>query len=297
MKRIFLILLFSTTTLNPQQIKISKPKEIKFATPFLLNIETENTINITSFSTASFKNSDFELLEYKINQNKIELKVIPFNVGISTFPTLTLNLSNFTQIKTPPLQLEIKPLYNPKETDQIRDIAPIIKFLWWLKLLVILLIIIAAYLLYRKISKKRKETLPLIYTQDNRTPYQRAKDKLNQLIEKNLIAQNKIKEYYIELSDIVRVFIEEEFKIPSTQMTSNELIKKLKGNFKIEIIIALREFLETADLVKFAKYIPQIEKINKNTKDAELLIDMLNNFSIEQKIKKEEKSNEESSKK
>lgn len=288
MKKIFFIIFFTALSLSAQQIKISKPKEIKFANPFSLLIELENGDSIISFSTNAFNGSDFELLNYKIKQNKVELKIIPFNVGISTIPSLTLNLSNLTQIKTPPLPLEIKPLYNPKETDQIRDIAPIIKFLWWLNLLILILFGIIVYLIYKKILKNKKRNDPQIQLQDTRTPYERAKDKLNKLIAKRLIEQDKIKEYYIELSEIVRVFIEEEFKIPATQLTSNELIRKMKDKFKIEIIIALREFLEVSDLVKFAKYIPQIERINKNTKDAEALIEMLNNFSVEQKIKEEE---------
>lgn len=289
MKKNFLIFFLITINLNAQQIKISKPKEIKFSNPFSLVIELEKNYNIVSFSTTVFKDSDFEILNYTIKQNKIELKLIPFNVGISTIPSLTINLSNLTETKTPPLPLEIKPLYNPKETDQIRDIAPIIKFLWWLNLLMLILLSVIIYLIYKKILKNKQKNNIQINLQDTRTPYQRAKDKLKELTSKRLLEEDKIKEYYIELSDIVRVFIEEEFKIPATQMTSNEIIKKLKNDFKIEIIIALREFLEISDLVKFAKYIPQIERINKNTKDAENIIEMLNNFSIEQKIKEEEK--------
>lgn len=285
---IYLILNFILALdLHPQQVKILKPKEIKFSTPFSLIIEVEN-YNITSVSTQSIKDSDFEFISLKLKDKKAITELIPFNVGISTLPSLTLTLDgNLREIKTPPLPLEIKPLYNPKENDQIKDITPIFEFLWWLKLLIMIILILLAYLIYKKIKSKKNLNQYQISI-DTRTPYEKAIDRLKELIAKKLIEQNKVKEYYTELSDIVRTYIEEEFKIPATQLTSNELIRKLKNEFKIEIIIILREFFEISDLVKFAKYLPEIERINKNTQDAENLITLMNNHSIEKRKKEEE---------
>ncbi|MGC8867561.1 MAG: hypothetical protein ACP5PA_05050, partial [Elusimicrobiales bacterium] len=78
-----------------------------------------------------------------------------------------------TEIKTPALALEIKPLYNPKETDQIRDIAPIFSFLWWLKIVITILLILLGWLAYRKFRKKTPHPQNITY-KDMRTPYERA---------------------------------------------------------------------------------------------------------------------------
>ncbi|MGC8867724.1 MAG: hypothetical protein ACP5PA_05900, partial [Elusimicrobiales bacterium] len=128
-------------------------------------------------------------------------------------------------------------------------------------------------------------------------PYERAMDSMRDLISKNLVEQNRIKEFYFELSDIIRKYIEEEFNVCATQMTSNELVRKLKNEFSIEIIIKLKEFLEISDLVKFAKYIPEIERINKNIQEANDIIKKMDEFSKEKKIKQEEKIESEAIKK
>ncbi|MCX7641588.1 MAG: hypothetical protein N2Z20_03025 [Elusimicrobiales bacterium] len=291
---IYIILFVFNIELNSQQLKILKPKEIKFSTPFSLIIEIDNnTYNITSVNTDTLKNSDYICTSFKIKKNKITTELIAFNVGVSTLPSITITLDgDLREIKTPPLPLEIKPLYNPKETDEIKDIAPIVEFLWWLKALIIVLILISAYILIRILTKNKKKKLVVMSQLDTRTPYERAMDKIKELISKKLIEQDKIKEYYTELSDIVRKYIEEEFFISATQMTSNELIKKLKNDLKIEIIIPLREFLEISDLVKFAKYIPEIERINKNTLDAENLIKMANQYIVEKRKEEEKLKNE-----
>ncbi len=293
---VFSIFFLISQVLNSQQLKILKPKEIKFATPFSLIIEIDSKYSIISVSTSSIAQSDFEFIGMKIKNSKLILDTIAFNVGISTFPSLAINTHLNTEIKTPALALEIKPLYNPKETDQIRDIAPIFSFLWWLKIVITILLILLGWLAYRKFRKKTPHPQNITY-KDMRTPYERAMDSMRELISKNLVEQNRIKEFYFELSDIIRKYIEEEFNVCATQMTSNELVRKLKNEFSVEIIIKLKEFLEISDLVKFAKYIPEIERINKNIQEANDIIKKMDEFSKEKKIKQEEKIESEAIKK
>ncbi|MGC9070812.1 MAG: hypothetical protein ACP5IO_05840 [Elusimicrobiales bacterium] len=293
---VFSIFFLISQVLNSQQLKILKPKEIKFATPFSLIIEIDSKYSIISVSTSSIAQSDFEFIGMKIKNSKLILDTIAFNVGISTFPSLAINTHLNTEIKTPALALEIKPLYNPKETDQIRDIAPIFSFLWWLKIVITILLILLGWLAYRKFRKKTPHPQNITY-KDMRTPYERAMDSMRDLISKNLVEQNRIKEFYFELSDIIRKYIEEEFNVCATQMTSNELVRKLKNEFSVEIIIKLKEFLEISDLVKFAKYIPEIERINKNIQEANDIIKKMDEFSKEKKIKQEEKIESEAIKK
>ncbi|MCX7905231.1 MAG: hypothetical protein N2446_00845 [Elusimicrobiales bacterium] len=291
---LYSILFFFNIDLNSQQFKILKPKEIKFSTPFSLIIELDNNINnVTYVSTETLKNSDYICTSIKIKKNKIIAELIAFNVGISTFPSITINVEgSLREIKTPPLPLEIKPLYNPKETDEIKDITPIVEFLWWIKAIIIALVFIFTYIIISILTKNKKKEVTIMSQPDTRTPYEKAMDRIKELISKKLIEQDKIKEYYTELSDILRKYIEEEFFIPATQMTTNELIKRLKNDIKIEIIILLREFLEISDLVKFAKYIPEIEKINKNTIDVENLIKTMNQHIVEKRKEEEKLKNE-----
>ena len=58
-------------------------------------------------------------------------------------------------------------------------------------------------------------------------PFDTAKMRLKELDGKELISQNKIKLYYVELTDIVRTFIERELNIPALESTTDELLETI----------------------------------------------------------------------
>ena len=90
---------------------------------------------------------------------------------------------------------------------------------------------------------------------------------------------NQIKEYYSELTEIVRGFIERELKVPALESTTDELIDILTDfndskaiSTTKETIKKLRDLLREADLVKFAKSKPFSEQIEANRKEAEEVV-------------------------
>jgi hypothetical protein len=126
-------------------------------------------------------------------------------------------------------------------------------------------------ILYFIFRKKIKKAVQKIYV----APIQEAMQRLKELDEKQLLQQNKIKIYYSELTDIVRTYIEKDIKIPALESTTNELIETIidfnessKLGISKETIKQLKEVLESADLVKFAKSKPIIEEILNNTQNA-----------------------------
>ena len=74
------------------------------------------------------------------------------------------------------------------------------------------------------------------------------------------------KEYYTELSEAIRNYINGRFGFNAMEMTSSEIIDKLMQVKDESALSELRELFQTADLVKFAKYIPLM-----NENDANLL--------------------------
>lgn len=114
-------------------------------------------------------------------------------------------------------------------------------------------------------------------------PYEEAIFRLNELDEKLLWQNNKVKEYYSELTEIVRGYMERELKVPTLEKTTDEVLDMLK-DFKDaatiqtseETIKKLRDLLHEADLVKFAKSKPLAIEIEENRKDAENVIRNLN---------------------
>ena len=87
------------------------------------------------------------------------------------------------------------------------------------------------------------------------------------------------KDYYTELTDVVRQYIKERFGFNALEMTSSEIIDKLLEVKDKEAISDLKFLFQTADLVKFAKHAPLI-----NENDANLLsaIDFINDTKIEE---------------
>ena len=143
---------------------------------------------------------------------------------------------------------------------EIRDIAPIERIpytFWEVFRWVLLALALAAIGLgvwwFLSHRKQVQQALGLASPVDTRDPYQRAMDGLGELREKRLWQSGKVKEYYTELTDIVRRFIEEGTGIRATDMTSDETVEEVEnGHWKAESDL-LRKVFATADLVKFAK--------------------------------------------
>ena len=84
-----------------------------------------------------------------------------------------------------------------------------------------------------------------------------------------------IKEIYIELSDIVRHYLENRFILRAPEMTTEEFLDKLKDTdmLSYDQKILLKDFLFHCDLVKFARYGPTEKEIDSSFKSAENLVD------------------------
>lgn len=131
-------------------------------------------------------------------------------------------------------------------------------------------------------------------------PFELAKQRLKELDNKKLIKGNRIKLYYVELTDIVRTFIEREMNIPALESTTDELMEIIRDfnsssnlNIPKETLIKLQRLLQEADLVKFAKSKPLLNEIELHRNDAENIIDKLhpdpdNSREIENKPKQED---------
>jgi len=97
----------------------------------------------------------------------------------------------------------------------------------------------------------------------------------DELRQKDFIAQNKLKEYYSELSFIVRQYLENRFTIRAPEMTTEEFLSSVKDArvLTFDQKTLLRMFLESSDMVKFAKYGPLPEEINGSFDVAKRLVD------------------------
>jgi hypothetical protein len=102
-------------------------------------------------------------------------------------------------------------------------------------------------------------------------PYERALKELKRLEASKYLIQDEFKQYYTELTNIVRSYLEEEVHITALESTTAQLLEKLEllrdaGKLGLEDS-TLKQFqgiLETADLVKFAKNKPELRRAEED---------------------------------
>lgn len=140
---------------------------------------------------------------------------------------------------------------------------------WWLLLIIL---IVGATLYYNLWWKKRdrKPTLKPMRPQPvPEPPYELAIKRLNALSAEQLWENGQDKEFYVRLTEILRQYIDSRFSINAMEMTSDEILKALRSNAEARLPEKyMRQVLEIADYVKFAKMKPFSEDNIKAYKDA-----------------------------
>jgi hypothetical protein len=86
------------------------------------------------------------------------------------------------------------------------------------------------------------------------SPRERALFELNELLHGDLIQRNLFKEFYVELTMVVRRYIERRHGIRAPEQTTEEFLAAVASDprFPAQLVARLRSFLQAADLVKFA---------------------------------------------
>jgi hypothetical protein len=145
---------------------------------------------------------------------------------------------------------DIKKPYGAPVT--FKEIAP------WIMGIILLATII--FLIIYAINR-RKKNIPLfsLPVKPKLPPHVVALSELDKLKEEQLWQHDKVKDYYTRLTDILRVYLEEQYSVPAMEQTTYEILSEFKGEnsqIKGKLFTGLQKTLDTADLVKFAKYTP-----------------------------------------
>lgn len=200
----------------------------------------------------------FELIKkYGLTQFDSGRYVIPqLKVLINNKPFLTDSL--FIEVTNVQVDTLKQPLYDIKDVIVDNQSS---SMKWWMWLLISLALIgggVWAFIQWKKKQTKTSKEPEVVYT-----PIEKVTIGLKKLEEKQLIEKGAIKDYYSELTDIARTYLEEAVKIPAMENTTAELIENLKLTaikrnlaFSDEMISSLEKVLKQADLVKFAKSKP-----------------------------------------
>jgi hypothetical protein len=128
----------------------------------------------------------------------------------------------------------------------------------WIALGIITAVVLAYFLVRFFVQRaKKKVVVPAL------PPHVIALQRLEGLRAQNLPAAGKIKEYYSILSDIVRRYLEDRFALRAPEMTTEEFLFSLRYSTQLTSVHkgSLKDFLESCDLVKFAKYHSTVDEM------------------------------------
>lgn len=166
-------------------------------------------------------------------------------------------------------QLFVSPPFDLAELESdsidIADIKPIIKedknitdYYHWFILAAAILGLALIWFLITKLKKddgvtKQKEIEVI------QPAHVIALDRLHDLKEAELWQKGEIKEYQSKLTFAIREYLENRYDIQALESTTDEISRELRThNFQADDEMALKEILQVADLVKFAKATPDI---------------------------------------
>lgn len=151
-------------------------------------------------------------------------------------------------------------------------------FLWsewsrffYLSIVIVLLVPLGFYLVVR--LRENKPIITRIKIVKRVPAHQRALNAIDRIKSEHLQVSEDQKTYYTLLTDTLRQYIQERFGFNAKEMTSGEIIDRLKASGDQKMLNELSELFVTADLVKFAKYSTLINENDLNLVNAVNFID------------------------
>jgi len=164
-----------------------------------------------------------------------------------------------------------------KGAPALRDIKPPLYlkvplglYLFWL--IIAAAILTGAWLWYQKYRKSLPQ-LPMGPVEPPVPPFQVAKEELAKLKSSSLVKEGMIKEFYIALTDIMRKYLGAVYSIDTMDKTTAEIYQQLRAQEQDKkALVAIRDFFEECDFVKFAKYRPEEKVIWEDFEKAEKIV-------------------------
>jgi hypothetical protein len=238
---------------------------------------------------------DWDNLGDKLDENnnvvsRYRYRLEPFLSGTFPIPAFTFEFHEVNnpeekkyELTTEPIDIEVASLLGEQRAElviaDIEDVVQIHKksgYRWFWVLGLAGIVAAGGFLFY--LRRKRITELVRIFKPAHEIAYEH----LRALVKKDLIKKGEIKEFYEQISNILRHYIEHRFNLKAPERTTEEFLFELAT---ADILGSadrhdLDDFLRHCDLVKFAKYNPSAEQIQET-------FDLVKNFI--EKTKSDEK--------
>ena len=216
-----------------------------------------------TFDTTKANDKEFRKIETKMpitcfDAGEYSFEIGPFLYGNDTIWSSPVQLSVQTVVlDSTDVIKPIKPIRVPEYS--FKDYLPKILTIVGIVLLLALLGFGGWYLW----KKKKSVILPKKAVKKEKADIKALRE-LEELKSLNLCEKDEFKNYYTELTDILRAYFGEVLDIDTFEKTSDEIIQEVisTGKLPLSVIQNLQIILKEADYVKFAKHKPTIETSN-----------------------------------
>jgi len=252
-------------------LTVKAPKDIEIKFP-------EFAQNLGGFAIKDFGSSERGWFKIKTYRQWYVLDTYvsgEYSIPPSLIKYRRIGQDEWHEVSTDEVSIEVESILESAEDKRdIREIAgPIgfpIKIPWYMWVILAVTVLAAGIALFLFKRKKAKSTIipPL-------PAHEIAYEALDALRQKEYLRRKEHKLYYIELSGIVRQYLENRFNLRAPEMTTEEFLNTVKDNkaLSYEHKSLLRDFLSHCDLVKFAKYEPVEKEADLSFESAKRLID------------------------
>ena len=228
---------FTTDTLS-EQLDIIKRSDVERTADADSNVIVRQQLTLMTFDTGQVQVPPIALKYARSfdDPNRLKAYTDPIDLYSTTIAVDTT--------------LAYKPIVEPIAAPvQMKEVFP------WI--LAVLLLALAAFGIWywRKHRKTKVDADGNIVRGPVIPPYDKAVGDLETLRQQKLWQSGKVKEYYSSLTDIAREYIEGQFGVNAVEMTTDDILEEIKPlHFSQETYDKLKDTMEVADLVKFAKY-------------------------------------------
>lgn len=228
---------FTTDTLS-EQLDIIKRSDVERTADADSNVIVKQQLTLMTFDTGQVQVPRIALKYARSfdDPNRLKAYTDPIDLYSTTIAVDTT--------------LAYKPIVEPIAAPvQMKEVFP------WI--LAVLLLALAAFGIWywRRHRKTKVDADGNIVRGPVIPPYDKAVGDLETLRQQKLWQSGKVKEYYSSLTDIAREYIEGQFGVNAVEMTTDDILEEIKPlHFSQETYDKLKDTMEVADLVKFAKY-------------------------------------------
>jgi len=196
--------------------------------------EISKILKITSFDAGEYNIEPISVIIDKGEEN-----LYPLTFQLPKLKFRTLKIDSATQL------IDIKPPYY-----EAPNYIMIILYI-----LAGIIVIVGIIFLIRYLKRRKSNEKPIVKYDPKIPAHILALRQLRELEAKKLWQKEEVKRYYIELTEIIRLYIERRFNINALEMTTSQ-IKENMTEFNLDSVLRYNfvKMLENADLVKFAKH-------------------------------------------